>query len=389
MEYSACEKKETNISLIMKFAVVEYSSKTGAIWKHSDNRPNYLCDPVHEIDPTSFGCYVSALKGEHIPLTRFIVGSQIHPITRIYRKIEKRLSGNWPANYDISYLKQFDALLVVYQISDGHEMVRFIKRIKKIHPKCVLLGVPTQPYGILKDHWNARPESIKELKDFMNACDVFLTIVKRTLPVWKKMTGTKVVYMPQPYPVDFASLKFLSREKKHNIIFVAGVTGRDNIAKGQIVAKKLQELLPRYRIHMAQIPGMDLDTKNLEGSKFDIIPFEPWQGHLGTLAKATLVINTDYTQTRGRVQADCAAVGTPSIGANSDGQDDLFPSLPGERETTIGELVAQGKRLLQDEAYYKEVMRTAKGKLEQYNYRNSKSRVEELVSHIRKEKESQ
>lgn len=373
----------------MKFAVVEYSSKTGAIWKHSDNRPNYLCDPVHEIDPTSFGCYVSALAGEHIPLISFIIGEDVPLLNRIYRKIIKRITGNWPSNYSLDYFKQFDALLVVYQISDGHEMVRFIKRMKKIHQSCVLLGVPTQPYGILQDRWNARPGSVQEIKDFMNPCDVFLTIVKRTLPVWKKMTSTPVLYMPQPYPVDFASLKFLPREKKRNVIFVAGVTGRDNIAKGQIVAKKLQELFPAYRIHMAQVPGMDIATKNLEGSKFDIIPFEPWQDHLGTLARATLIINTDYTQTRGRVQVDAAAVGTPSIGANSDGQDDLFPSLPGERETTIEELVAQGKKLLQDEDYYEETIRTAKGKLEQYNYRNSKSRVEELVSHIRKEKESQ
>lgn len=372
----------------MKFAVVEYSSKTGTIWKHTSNRPNYLCDPVREIDPTSFGCYVSALAGEHIPLTSCIIGKDIAFPTRIYRKIIKRITGNWPSEYSLDYFRQFDALLVVYQISDGHELVRFLKRIKKIHPNCVLLGVPTQPYGILKNYWDKSPDNLQEIKEFMNQCDVFLTIVKRTLPIWKKMTSTPVLYMPQPYPVDFASLKFFSREKKRNVIFVAGVTGRDFIAKGQIVAKKLQELFPAYRIHMAQVPGMDIATKNLQGSQFDIIPFEPWQDHLDTLAKTTLVINTDYTQTRGRVQVDAAAVGTPSIGANSDGQDDLFPSLPGERETTIEELVAQGKKLLEDRAQYEQVVSTAKEKLEQYTYRLSKARVEELVSRMQKEKES-
>ena len=136
----------------MKFAVVEYSSKTGTIWKHTSNRPNYLCDPVREIDPTSFGCYVSALAGEHIPLTSCIIGKDIPLPIRIYRKIIKRITGNWPSEYSLDYFRQFDALLVVYQISDGHELVRFLKRIKKIHPNCVLLGVPTQPYGILKNY---------------------------------------------------------------------------------------------------------------------------------------------------------------------------------------------------------------------------------------------
>lgn len=366
----------------MKFAVIEYSSKTKKIWRHTDERPNYLCDPIHEIDPTSFGCYVSALEGEHIPLTSLIVGSEVNPIVRIYRKIQKRLTGNWPMNYDISYLKSFDVLLVVYQISDGHEMVRFLKKLRREHPSCVVLGVPTQPYGILKDHWNQKKESLGEIKAFMNECDVFMTIVKRTLHLWEKMTHTPVRYIPQPYPADYASLKYRSREEKSNIIFVAGVTGRDEITKGQVVAARLQKFFPAYRIQMAEVPGMQLDMKNLEGTTYDIIPFQPWQEHLSMLSRVALVINTDYTQTRGRVQTDCAAVGTPSIGANSDGQDDLFPKLHAERETTIDQLVMQGKQLLADNSYYREVMNTAKERLAQYSYMKSKERIVELANEV-------
>ncbi len=366
----------------MKFAVIEYSSKTKKIWRHTPERPNYLCDPIYEIDPTSFGCYVSALEGEHIPLTSLIVGSEVNSMVRIYRKIQKRLTGNWPLGYDISYLKSFDVLLVVYQISDGHEMVRFLQKLRIEHPTCVVLGVPTQPYGILKDHWKAHKESASEIKAFMEQCDVFITIVKRTLPLWEKMTATPVRYIPQPYPVDYASLKYRSREEKSNIIFVAGVTGRDEITKGQIVAAKLQKLFPLYRIQMAEVPGMELDMKNLEGCTYDIIPFQPWQEHLSMLSRVALVINTDYTQTRGRVQTDCGAVGTPSIGANSDAQDDLFPKLHAERETTVDQLVLQGKQLLADTSYYNEIVHTAKDRLAQYGYVRSKERIEVLANEI-------
>lgn len=370
----------------MKFAVVEYSSKTRKIWKHTQERPNYLCDPIREIDPTSFGCYVSALEGEHIPLTSLIIGDQVPLITTFFRKVQKRLSGKWTTLYDISYLKKFDALLVVYQMQDGHELVTFLRKLKKEHPSCVIIGVPTQPYGILHDYWNTHPGAKQEIQDFIKRCDVFLTIVKRTLSVWSNMSSVKTIYLPQPYPVDYASLLFKSREKKSNIIFVAGVTGRDEITKGQIVARHLQKIFPKYRIQMAEVPGMELDVKNLEGTTYDIIPFQPWQEHLAMLSKVALVINTDYTQTRGRVQVDCAAVGTVSIGANSDGQDDLFPKLRAERETTVDQLVLQGKQLLSDVSYYNEIVRTAKERLEQYGYLKSKNRMETLITQIRQEK---
>lgn len=372
----------------MKFAVIEYSSKTKKIWRHTPERPNYLCDPIHEIDPTSFGCYVSALEGEHIPLTSLIVGPTVNPLVRIYRKIQKRLTGNWPLTYDLSYLKGFDVLLVVYQISDGHEMVTFLKKLRKEHPACIILGVPTQPYGILKEHWDKEKDSRKEIQAFMNQCDVFITIVERTLPIWQKMTSVPVRYVPQPYPAQYAFQKFRTRDKKSNIIFVAGVTGRDEITKGQLVAAKLQKLFPTYRIQMAEVPGMELDMKNLEGSTYDVIPFQPWQEHLTMLSRVALVVNTDYTQTRGRVQTDCAAVGTPSIGANSDGQDDLFPKLRAERETTIDQLVLQGKQLLSDVSYYNEVVATAKERLTQYDYDASKKRIEMLAQEITRTKQS-
>lgn len=363
----------------MKFAVVEYSSKTKKIWRHTTERPNYLCDPITEIDPTSFACYVSAFEGEHIPLVSLIVGDDVNLMVRIYRKIIKRIKGRWPSGYDISYLRNFDVLLVVYQISDGHELVSLVQRLRKEHPSQIIMGVPTQPYGILREYWDATPGALQEMRDFMNACNVFLTIVKRTVVKWGRIAQVPVLYMPQPYPTAFSSKNYRSRDQKSNIIFVAGVTGRDNIIKGQLVAVQLQKKFPAYRIQMAQVEGMDLDVNNLKGTTYDIISFQPWREHLRMLSRVALVINTDYTETRGRVQADCAAVGTPSIGANSDAQDDLFPKLPAERDTSIQQLVLQGEQLLGDASYYSEVARTAQQRLAQYDYQPSKKRIEELV----------
>lgn len=366
----------------MKFAVIEYSSKTGKIWRHTPDRPNYLCDPAKEIDPTSFGCYVSAFEGEHIPLISLMSGNQISGVTRFYRKVIKHMTGSWP-QYDISYLKQFDVLLVVYQISDGHEMVSLVHRLHTEHPSQIIIGVPTQPYGILKDHWNMHPESLQEIRQFMRGCHVFLTIVKRTLPYWKRLAPpTPVVYMPQPYPAQFAAKFFRERAQKSNIIFVAGVTNRDNIKKGQLVAGELQKKFPAYRIQIVGNKDNPSDVTNFAGTTYDIIPFLPWQEYLAMLSRVALVINTDYTATRGRVQADCAAVGTISIGANSDAQDDLFPYLPADVNTSIEDLVRQGEQVLRDAVHYTAIAKTARERLAYYDYEHSKRRIEELIETI-------
>ncbi|MBI1833814.1 MAG: hypothetical protein HYR90_03220 [Candidatus Andersenbacteria bacterium] len=363
----------------MKFAVLEYTSKTGAVWRHTPERPNYLSDPQKELDPTSFGCYVSALEGEHIPLTFLIKPT-------ILKRVYKKLTGSWPA-YDISYLKQFDTLMIVHQISNGHEITALTKRIKKEIPSIKILGVPTQPYGILKDYWTENLDWLKDFKGFIKACDIFVTIVKSTEKDWRALVpdhAQQVRYIPQPYPVEYAAQFFKPFREKKKIIFVAGLTNRDNITKGVEVAAQIQKQFPEYVIHIATLgePGSEPDVSALQHSVFEVIRFEPWRQHLEYLTQTSLVVNTDYTQTRGRVQVDCAAIGTPSIGANSDGQMDLFPALPASREQSVADLVAQGSRLLQDEVLYASVVDTARQRLQQYNYQRSAERIQQLVSEL-------
>lgn len=359
----------------MKFAVIEYNSKSGQIWKHTPERPNYLCDPIKEIDPTSFGCYVSALEGEHIPLLALI-----RP--KVTDKVIKRLTGRWPGGYDIGYLKNFDALMVVYQISDGHEMVRFVEHLKKALPHIPIVGVPTQPWGLLQQHWKMTPGARQEITDFMNACDVFLTIVESTKKQWQDMTTTRVEYLPQPYPVQYASKYAQPVKEKGNIIFVAGVTERPNIKKGQRVAARLQQEFPEYIIHVTKIEDMPLDEGALAGARYEVVPFQHWQEHLEYLSNVKLVINTDYTQTRGRVQVDCAAVGTPSIGADSDGQVDLFPDFVGHPDQSEDELCEYARRLLGDSSVYTRTVETAHTKLAEYSYEKSAERLRHLITSI-------
>jgi hypothetical protein len=363
----------------MNFAVVEYRSKSGKIWKHTEDKPNYLCDPLTEIDSTSFGCYVSALNGEHIPLTSQILNRNV-----FIKKVIKRITGSWPQTYSLDYFKKFDVLMIVHQISDGHEITAFTKRLKKLYPNIFIIGVPTQPFGILKEHFQQNPDWFKDFQEFMNTCDIFSTVVKSTKEEWQTMTTAKVEYLPQPYPVNYTSKFFKTRDQKEKILFVAGVTSRDNILMGHTVAKQIQKKLPEYIIHVTDIPDMDLDTTKLEGSNYEKQPFETWRDHLNYLNKVALVINTDFTQTRGRVQVDCAATGTVSIGGDSDGQADFFSELLANRNTTEEQLIEQAIKILTDNAYYTQITTTATERLQKYNYIETKKRIENLVSERQK-----
>jgi hypothetical protein len=368
----------------MKFAVVEYSSKTGTVWRHTEARPNYLADPQHEIDPTSFGCYVSALRGEHVPLTGLILGpvAAVSPITQLGRRLYRKLIGRWPL-YSLNYLARFDVLLFVHQISDAHEIVRALKRVRALYPNIIVLGVPTQPWGILQSHFDKDPTARQHFLDFMDNCHLFLTIVEQTQTWYQRLTKTKVMYVPQPYPVEYASQHFQPREKKLKKILVAGVTQRDAIKKGQLVARQLQLAFPDYMIVVPKVADLKYDATALAGSRYEVLPFEEWQQHLKTLSDVMLVINTDYTITRGRIQVDCAAVGTPSLGSNSDAQRDLWPELYAKPDDSIEILVSKATRVLQDASYYAAQVKHARDRLPTYNYPTSATRLASLVEVVK------
>ncbi len=365
----------------MKFAVVEYTSKSGKIWKHTPEKPNFLADPDKEMDPTSFGCYVSALEGEHIPLKGLITGTAlpVSSLTVLARRLFRKLTGYWPKNYDLSYLTQFDVLMVVHQLSDSHELVTLLQRLRRQENRPYIIGVATQPYGILMDQTSKDEIALQNLKAHMDACDVFIALAKSTVESLQKLTSTPVVYVPQPYPVEYATSLTHGIKEKKPILFVAGVTDRKNIALGFEVAAALQKKFPEYMIHVTETPGHTQDFSALQNSTFEVQPFLPWQQQLTYLSSVKLVINTDYTATRGRVQVDCAAVGTPSIGADSDGQRDLFPDLYADENTTAENLVAQGEKLLTDSAIYEKTVVTAQNQLQKYNYEESKQRLRELI----------
>lgn len=399
----------------MNFACVEYTTKTGMLWRHRPERPNYLADPEKEIDPTSFGCYTSALEGVHIPLSGLIYGSLTKPpsaFRRFRQDLTRKRTGAFAA-YDLSFLKSLDVLLVIYQMSNDDELVSFVQRVRKEFPHLMLVSSSSPPFGRLREHWKDHADAIARYQAFVNATHVNMNVCRATIPYYRLLTKTPSLYLPQPYPVEYAMTRAAAPDGSRGgvegpsghgsppgrgergpesqrseprwgspaaisrpsgaqsgppIVYVAGDTVRPDILTGHLVAKVLQEWHPELLIRVTKTPEFSLNTAFLEGTRYEVVPFRPWAEQLTELAGVRLVINTDLWWTRGRVQVDCTAAGVPCVGTTSDGQTELWPELTASNSTDIDVLLALSERALTDETFRTSVIAQAQQRLTQYAY---------------------
>jgi len=372
----------------MKFACIEYTTKSRKVWIPSPEHPNYLGDPLSEIDPTSFGSYTTALNGQHVPLMGVILGQLDGDVLQgLYRRLRWRLSGTW-GNYPLSYFRNFDTILAVYDWKRGNEIAKFVKRLRIAYPNTIVVGVPTQPFGQLREQWRSDEGNLSNLREFYDSCHAVLSIVRATVPYQQSLTKTPVVYIPQPYPVEYATKSWRDYSDKESVIFVAGDTSRPDVLAGHLAAKEIQKTHKDYMIHVTQTPDSKLNRQLLENTLHEVVPFRPWREYLPYLAGVKLAINMDTWWTRGRVQADCAAVGTPSIGGPSDAQVELFPDLLVRDVEDFQTAINFGNNLLGDKSFYDKVTERAKHRLKSYNFEKTVERFTKLVELIKKDEAS-
>lgn len=382
----------------MRFACIEYTTKARRIWRPTTARPNYLCDPDKEIDPTSFGCYTTALNGEHVPLSGLIYGSLERPpskLQRLRQDFARRTRGAFRP-YGLRSLAKFDTLLAIYQLSNDDELVRFVERTRATFPDTVLASCSSPPFGRLRDHWKDHPETAERYRAFLAATHMNMNVCRATVPFYRLLTKTPSLYLPQPYPVEYAiavasrmpagddsdasgRLRAERRTGGHPVVYVAGDTVRPDIMTGHLIAKALQERHPEILIRVTKTPEFRLNTAFLRGARYEVVPFRPWAAQLRELATCRLVINTDLWWTRGRVPVDCAAAGTPCVGTTSDGQTELWPDLAEEDSTNTDRLITLAERALTDEAFRANVVAKAQRRLACYSFDHAVARFTRAV----------
>lgn len=368
------------------FACIEYSTKSGWIWKPSPDRPNYLCNPEKEIDPTSFGCWTSALNGEHIPLSFLRIAKKTHSLSykiqRAFDRIQEKGSKT-PIYHNLNYIKKFNLVLILIHRYSMALMGDLISRLQKIHPHAVYLGSINSPLGLLRETWKKSAEYIA-FKKFADRCDIFVNVNRAAQSYLEYITTSRVLYLPQFYPFKFAQKFYQPASKREKTILVAGdMTRTDNLA-GQLVAIQIQKKHPEFLIKIVKMQGLNLKPLQMAKARFKIIPFVPWQKNLKRIASFSFVINMDQIWTLGRLQSDCAAVGTPSIGLNANNQIEFFPRLATADIKEIDRAVALAERLIADPDFFRKVQEEAQQKIAQNSYLQSIERLYVMLKNLPK-----
>jgi len=322
----------------MKFACVELYTKSGKIWDGAREKPNYLCDP-REIDNASFGCWTSALKGEHVPLLWFkfrkpmrkLYHSLLAPrMSRFnyagYSLISRLFNRAFEDFHNLEYLSKFDVILVVVHDYSIRAMAKFVTAAKKLQKRPIILGAFGVTLNFMREALKDQ-EKFKYFKIFIDNCEIFVNYYHEAISDYLKLyTNTPIVNFPQFYPYEFAKSFFVPRREKEKVIFVSGHTQRTDHVASLLIAKKIQERYPDFLIEVIGRPKHNLEP--LKESKFKVIPFSRlWVDYLRNTCKAYITIDMDNTWTLGRVVRDSAVVGTPCIGLNSGSQKILFPEL--------------------------------------------------------------
>ena len=375
----------------MKFACVEAYTKSGEIWRPTASRPNYLCDQKREIDVTSFGCWTSALGGEHIPLSWFVTGRKGRPahqspsfFERAVHKTKKTLYGeNFPYR-NLEYVRKFDVAVVCHHLDDHWEMLHFLRHAKAVSPKTLFLGTHgSYNLGRVRERWR-NPAWYRSFVDFVNAADLFFIVNRAGVDYLQRASKQPIIYFPPFYPTEYTQRFYRSLEAKEKVIYIAGNTRRLDVMASLLIARELQERHPEFVIRLTDWGEMNLEP--LKGSRYEMIPRTPWQEYLEMTSTVWLILNTDVWWTNGRVALDAAAVGTPCIGCNANGQMECFSDLVCADIEGIGRASELAERLLRDPQFYGEIQEKARRRLESYSYENSRRRFETLVSDLRKGK---
>lgn len=371
----------------MQFACIEYNTKSGGIWTHTPERPNYLADHQREIDATSYGTWTSAMEGEHVPMSWFIeprrgpgVGEKFRIGIRIKFKLNSRRGRPLIEFSNLGYAERFDAVLICFHPYGFRLMTELVQALRRQFPHLVIIGThATFSLGRLRELWKSK-EWFSSLRTFMDSCDVFAVANREAIEYVSLVSRTPVRYLPQFYPLEYTQQLGIRNGTKNKTIFVAGNTSRSDVVWGCLLAKEIQSRHTGYRVQVIGSEGFNDAT--LDGSDFDVLPRMAWTDYLKTVAQSRLVINTDVGWTNGRVQSDAAAMMTPCIGVNAGWQTELFPDLtiPDVEGSTLAIEIAD--KLITSDSYCQSTSQSAFDKLSEWSYSGGRRRVLEVIADV-------
>jgi len=225
-----------------------------------------------------------------------------------------------------------------------------------------------------------RPQPV--VRELFDSADLIININKHTDSFFSSLTSTRVEYIGVPYPVDVVARYRVPIEKRTrrtficpflldrwNDYFVARQIGLPYYGYEKRVNRTLKTLWSTLKQYHSADP--DSRLKMAAGAYGDerlaIQKNTSISDFFRMNNDSYIWVNLDDRYTWGRYVLDAAALNIPIITTRSTGHgEDLFPTTTVDNEMMIGEAVSIGKRLLEDEDFYRQAAEYPNGKMEQY-----------------------
>lgn len=221
--------------------------------------------------------------------------------------------------------------------------------------------------GSATDYLAANPE----IKEILDHADLVNVINNLSLDFFRALTNTRVEYIGVPHPSEQIRKLATPIQKRRREAFLA--TFLSSRQTDYLVAsaldipivgceprlsrkwRTLPTLWKRYRSFDPQY-RINKIKKYYRDTKLTILPEKPFEEYFKYYGASYLWINVDERYTWGRNVLDAAALQIPIISTQSTvHQATVFPELMISSPFAISEAVTLGKRLLQDEEFYRSV----------------------------------
>ncbi len=227
-----------------------------------------------------------------------------------------------------------------------------------------------------------RPDTI--VRDILNMADLVNVINRLSLDFFRALTTTRVEYIGIPHPSEQIRAVATPMEKRRREAFLAAVLSSRQTE--MLVAKQLDIPIvgsePRLSRRLKTLPTMLKRYRTLDPyyrinkvknyyaeEKLTVLREKPFELYFGYYGGSYMWINMDERYTWGRNVLDAAALQVPIISTVSTGhQSELFPELMVQHPFAIAEAISLGKRLIEDQEFYRSVSQVPLEKLASFSH---------------------
>lgn len=227
------------------------------------------------------------------------------------------------------------------------------------------------------------------IKDALDSAHAVNCINRHSLSFFRALTTSRVEYLGIPYPAEnirkFAVPYNLRKKEvlicptlstRLNDYLVARELGLEFYGFEKVLTRKLRALVHNYKNHrtfLNKYAVFDKVRGLYKDSSLQIKPMAPLENIFKITGSSLFWLNLDDRYTWGRSVLDAAALQIPVISTRSTGHaEEFFPEISVDDEFDFQNAVKIGKRLINDEEFYKSVTDIPLEKFEHLSHESMK-----------------